>query len=160
MGYDLYARTPRVACPTRLGFGAPDAWYFRFVVSEMDDLVVLLSEADVLDLDAEPSDPPEPPPRAWEHFDHEGQPLSDEARQFVEAEEAARASAGLPGRVPLFKFRSNDGWIVMPDECRSIASALEARLIPLAPELRPALISEFIAFNRRCGELADGYEVW
>lgn len=32
------------------------------------------------------------------------------------------------GRVPGYKFRSNDGWLVTPEECRVIADGLDAAL--------------------------------
>ena len=39
---------------------------------------------------------------------------------------AARSSKSM--QVPLFKFQSNEGWVVTPDECKLIAAALSAHL--------------------------------
>ena len=39
-------------------------------------------------------------------------------------ERVQRTPSPLPGKVPDFKFRTNDGWWVTPEECRTIDLAL------------------------------------
>ncbi len=50
-------------------------------------------------------------------------------RELEATEEVVRRwPSPYPGKVPAFKFQSNDSWLVAPDECASIAQALEAAL--------------------------------
>jgi hypothetical protein len=43
-------------------------------------------------------------------------------------EQAVTTPAKRPGKVPEFKFKSNDGWLISPAECRAVAAGL-ARLL-------------------------------
>ncbi|MCA9099426.1 MAG: hypothetical protein KDA36_13610, partial [Planctomycetaceae bacterium] len=35
-----------------------------------------------------------------------------------------RTESSTPGKIPGFKFGSNDGWVITPAECRAINSAI------------------------------------
>jgi hypothetical protein len=61
----------------------------------------------------------EPPPSA----------ILDRLATDLDAAEAARsATGGDPSKVPGYKFESNEGWLVTPAECRSLAAGLRAAL--------------------------------
>lgn len=52
-------------------------------------------------------------------------PRNEAWRRAYDAVAATRLARG----VPTFKFTSNDGWIVLPDECLAIAAALRACVV-------------------------------
>lgn len=72
--------------------------------------------ADERPIEAEfPLDSPEP---YEEHFDFEGEPITDEARAYeATREQVLRARSPEPG-IGWWKLCSNDGWVVTPEECR------------------------------------------
>jgi hypothetical protein len=75
-----------------------------------------------------------------------------------------------PGRVPLLKLVTNDGWVVTPAECRLLARALEergaraiARLARAGRLEDPEYWSrDILAFARYCrgAAAAGGFRVW
>lgn len=75
----------------------------------------------------------------------------------------ARRSA-TPHAVPIYKFATNDHWIVTPDECKLIAIALRdrgARAVRKVVKPQgdwPAIVGAFAIFNAACADLG-GYEV-
>src|SRR5262249_26310382 len=102
-----------------------------------------LGVTQTLDYDAPPEDPPWPPPESGitearaeellQHFDME-EPLSAPStaaertafKRFAAARRAWRATRSKErGKIPEFKFGSNDGWIVSKTEARTIAKALQ-----------------------------------
>lgn len=114
MGYDMYMRDT--------GFEGGDDAYFRANIWGMGSLRRVMTAAGVLDWDGARGEFPEPPEEL-------------QARMEEGDEEAERAwddkllpflgqRSGDPKKVPGFKFCSNDGWWVTPEECELIAAAL------------------------------------
>lgn len=66
--------------------------------------------------DADFSSVPSMPQPEEEHFDDEMEPLTDEARAFLEATEAVRAATSPEPGIPVWKLGSNDAWLVTPEE--------------------------------------------
>ncbi len=48
--------------------------------------------------------------------------------EYMARFQAATGQPALPGKALAYKFQSNDGWLVTPDECRVIADGLDAAL--------------------------------
>lgn len=162
MGVDMHAVGVRATVP------APDdreAWYFRLNWRGMSAMLEEMASADVLDAET-------PEPRWMEYpgdahlreldefdeFGSEYQPLDAIGREYCEQLRAARYQLGEHGKVPLYKFGSNDGWVVTPVECLWVADALDERVALLDGPWQE-LVEEYIAFNRRCAEGAGGYGV-
>lgn len=117
-----------------------DPGYYRFNVQGMASMVTLMSAAGVLSDEAPPKFPDAPKPRDPKH-----QPLYDdvfmgkkESRAQLKPDELKALDAyvatvrklqgqksAAPEKVPAFKFQSNEGWFVSPDECRVIARAMK-----------------------------------
>lgn len=75
--------------------------------------------------DSELKWPEKKPAPSSDHFDENtGDPLTDEARAFVEMQTIALAYHP-EDRPPPHKFCSNDGWIVTPGECRAMLIAIQ-----------------------------------
>jgi hypothetical protein len=56
-------------------------------------------------------------------------------RRYLEAENRSRSAVcPRPGKIPFFKFNSNDGWHVLPEECIAIINALRPTLDKLMAE--------------------------
>lgn len=87
---------------------------------------------------------------------------------------AAGARSADPALVPAFKFFSNDGWLVTPEECRLIADGLtralaERRKVLIAglkvrgykrtSETVVDLLEPWAAYNRLAAD-HGGYRVW
>ena len=53
-------------------------------------------------------------------------------------EYAQRSRSPLPNLVPSYKFCSNDGWLVVPEECVIISSGLRTALARLGPDILPS----------------------
>lgn len=177
MGYDMYAIGARTKVPA--GFVASerpirpdDPWYFLLNGMGMGKMAEEMDRAGVLDLDTEHPPWPDHPEPYGEHFE-DGFDVSErdadgtyERAKSLEGQTYLRARAelvrtlGEHGKVPAFKFETNDGWIVTPPECLWIAEALELRSLLLDEGRWRSLVEEFAAFNRRCGEWTDGYAVW
>ncbi len=72
------------------------------------------------------------------------------------SEEARAVRSPYPEAVPAFKFGSNDAWIVTPDECTIVATALERVVGDTKAHLQPSpdeqmglnLLERFARFNR------------
>ncbi|HAU5010176.1 hypothetical protein PPO22_16130 [Proteus mirabilis] len=69
----------------------------------------------------------------YHHIPTHPAPLEEEITLFKQAmqeEEALLAKESeKEGCIPIYKFATNDGWIVTPKECEIIASALTAKLL-------------------------------
>lgn len=66
-------------------------------------------------------------------FDDEGQPVTEQATQFVDAIQRTLADHGAGeadylGGIPLHKFGSNDGWHVTAKECSEALAAYNTSL--------------------------------
>src|SRR5262249_6073115 len=85
----------------------------------------------------------------------ERRPVADFLEQFADA--TGRGS-DTPGRVPAYKFRSNDGWLVTPDECRVIADGLDAALAKRRAALVRGLRSR--GYSRTAATVADLLVWW
>jgi hypothetical protein len=60
------------------------------------------------------------------------------ARELLRAHDEAVSRDSLrDGRVGAWKFASNDGWLVTPDECRAIAARLRAHAEVIASDFFP-----------------------
>lgn len=93
-----------------------DERYFRLNIWGMGNLRSLMSP--VLDCDKDHSEWPDAP-EGDEHFDGDDQPLTEAGRAYEAASDAVRRERSPdPAKVPVFKFGSNDAWVVTPDECR------------------------------------------
>lgn len=71
---------------------------------------------------------------------------------------ARSASVEYPG-IPIWKFCSNDGWIVTPIECMSALKIWEAEGCPNPDEGEPEYWLRWIDYLRRASE-HGGFEVW
>lgn len=62
----------------------------------------------------------------------EVEPTEEEKRLLMpvrdEIDRAKRCRSVQPGKVPAFKFSTNDGWIVVPQECLAITQGLKAAI--------------------------------
>lgn len=143
MGFDLYMfQEPRYQAAIS---------HFQTGARGMAMLTDVMEESGVIDpvryLDT-PIDAPWPPPGMEElraeyilgYMDGEGDaphPPPSEAeqaacRQYKAVRDAWLATrSAQPGKVPAFKFSNNGGWIVTPEECDIIATALEKLLADL-----------------------------
>lgn len=88
-------------------------------------------------------------------LDHET-PLPHHAEAWNEVQLATRSAD--PNKVPAFKFCSNDGWIVTPEECHLIARLVGWLDANPAPEVDLECARPFVEFNRVCTDLG-GYVV-
>jgi len=81
-------------------------------------------------------------------------------QRYVDADSRTRATRSRKqGRVPWFKFASNDGWHVTPEECLIITCRLRALFEVDEEGILQEEAEDFAVFN----ELAarnGGYEVW
>lgn len=158
MGYDLHmverpAAVPAAYVPQYEG----QPGYYRIRAEAGRVLVALMVEADALSLEEEPDFPAWPPrglegSRAMEAREHLRSgapldpPLTGEERHALVGFEASidevlRRPSSEPGLVPMYKFQSNDGWLVSPEECRSLDRALRR----LADELSEGTLAHVLA---------------
>ena len=82
-------------------------------------------------------------------------------KYFTESDRTNSARSKKQGRVPVFKFGSNDGWIVTPEECLIIAIRLRLYLAEeshVEDEGDPEGLEAFIAFNELAAKYG-GYRV-
>ena len=96
--------------------------------------------------------------------------ILDEVMQGPEPKGASEETRALrsadPALVPAYKFLSNDGWIVTPEECDIVASALERGLRETRAHLEPSpeeeggldFLDRFARFNR-AAQKHGGYVV-
>jgi len=68
-------------------------------------------------------------------------PLPEELPRFEPIrkaiEDVQRLRSPYRDLVPSYKFHSNDGWLVVPEECIAIASGLRAALARVGPDILP-----------------------
>jgi hypothetical protein len=81
--------------------------------------------------------------------------VADFLKRFSEA--TGRRSES-PGLVPAYKFQSNDGWLVLPEECCVIADGLEAALNKRRAELVRGLRK--LGYSRTKETVADLLVWW
>jgi hypothetical protein len=88
--------------------------------------------------------------------------------------EAATGKPAPPGKALGYKFRSNDGWLVTPDECRVIADGLDVALAERRDDLVRGLqdrgysrtldtVSDLLGWWAQYNRVAadhGGYRVW
>lgn len=138
MGFDLYmARPPANVSGYEPQYeGMPE--YFRVTSATMPALVAAMERAGVVDLAM-----PTPRLPTWPPGRHASSspPEDTSARPSVEPPSTASELAILDefrerrlevlgarsperSKVPAFKFASNDGWRISPEECRAIADGL------------------------------------
>jgi len=141
MGMDMHMLGPLPEAPA--GYVAQsqhDPGHYRMRSSAMVAMVVAMQDAGALASDPRPAWPPWPPKGvapgrlpliersvADESFDPG---LTDEERRLADdliaaATKVQTTRSRVAGKVPAFKFGSNDRWIVTPEECAIIATALE-----------------------------------
>jgi hypothetical protein len=125
LGYDMstinYTGDGRVELANRTGANdAPD--YFRLNIWGMATMRAIMARSGVM-LSADCVWPEHP---GDEHFDDDGEPLTPKGRAFRDAVEAVLRQSPEQGKVPFFKFGSNDGWVITPEECRALAAGLRA----------------------------------
>jgi hypothetical protein len=142
MGFDLFMlETPSEWPAAYQPMFEDQPEYWRFQNDAMAGMVALMAEAGVLDaVVPQPEFPDWPPPglsderagelEGWVYADAEEEesPTAAEAallepfrRHLREILRTRSASAEF---VPMFKFQTNDGWIVGPEECAVIAEGL------------------------------------
>lgn len=111
--------------------------------------ILMRSLTNVVDWKAQHQPFPRPRPTAEADWDDDGRPLTDAAQAFVAAHERVlRASSPIPGRVPWFKFVTNDGWVVSAAEAKILLD--EARVVR-ADDMHPCRA----ALIRDMGAAAD-----
>lgn len=128
--------------------------YFRFHNAAMGGMLDIMNEAGTLDVELEQDEIPKWPPEgiAADRIDELGAfifdgreptslPTSSEMAVIEEWRSAADTVLGKRstqnGKVPVFKFLSNDYWIVFPEECLAIASGLRQALEQNKPNIIP-----------------------
>lgn len=104
MGYDLFSQ--------QMNKATGEAEYYRFNIWSMARVREVLCVLGVLD---EEFPFPELP---------ESYPLTDEAEDYLRELDDLRAMHAGNGKVPYYKFCSNDGWIVTPEECEALSKAI------------------------------------
>ena len=162
MGYDMYFRGK--------SYGDGDEFYFRLNIFGMSRYRSYMTERGMV-FDA-PEHPPFPEVEAYavthddvervecpEYFQDDAPPgaeTTEKVRRYLAALDDVLAWHGpeIPG-IPVHKFGSNDGWIVLPAECAAAVSA--ARQYP-PPEGAGDYWDEWIDYLDRASR-ADGFEV-
>ncbi len=91
-----------------------------------------------------------------DHFDDDGDPVTDEARVYEEACEVARKWRPEHPGIAMHKLSSNDGWLVTEEECRE---ALKAYQAAGSPELPGSFGDDWIPFLREAAH-NGGFRVW
>jgi hypothetical protein len=174
VGVDMSALNPRVTSPAGFVprpdiFGGDDPWYFHLNWWGMGRMAEEMDRAGVIDAEAQHAPWPDRPKPDEEHFEdlderdengRDEKPLTPEALIYQQQIENILRHVGESGKVALFKFGSNDGWVVTQDECRWIADALDQRAALIDNTDWQRVVEAFAAFNRRCATEADGYAVW
>lgn len=193
MGYDLQmVRAPASVDEDELPNSSGVPGYYRFNNWGMRMTVGALEWADAIHGGAAPPFPEFPPAgldvdRAYaaldrlsvapddETFDEDGgDPPTDAEIEAVRIYKAARDRvAATPSivddRIGGYKFASNDGWLITPDECRIVARRLRERVDMIARDFFPdAGVSEadgrrwllgFARYNELAAE-HGGYRVY
>lgn len=137
MGMDLNTLEQPKHVPAEYRKQHGDPGFYRFNVQGMASMRALMDAAQLLSHEEAPLLPPVPSDLSEERRKNLLAAVYGDQRAFkalsqADAELARRFTAVLrtpsktPGRVPSFKFESNLGWVVTPDECRTIAKTLRA----------------------------------
>ena len=170
MGFDLYmVKEPKFQ---------DAAGYFHTGGAGIDILAAVMYEAGVLDTENAPPDLDVPwPPEGMKRARAEGvlnsleedappaTPPATEAERaacmrFKVARDAwAATRSPLPGKVPAYKFGSNDNWFVSPEECGWIAAALD-RLLADLDEDKAEELAERIGWDEGGDALIDWIADW
>ncbi|WAS99198.1 hypothetical protein [Nannocystis punicea] len=155
MGYDLQmVRTPPAADENELPNSSGIAGYYRFNMWGMRMTVGALEWADAIHY----GPAPEIPELELDGLDEDrvfaaleavrGEAPEDApapsaaelaaARAYLQAHEAAVSASSLQnGRAGAFKFQSNDGWLVTPEECAALAGKLRQHADLIARDYFP-----------------------
>jgi hypothetical protein len=125
MGCDLYS----IEAPSdelRLDGDGADPLYFRFNWSGMGLMVATLAEADAVDTETPHPRWPDFPPRpdGWPHDEWDCDSEHPLVTEYNAALDGIRSTPGVDNKPPGWKFASNDGWVITPEECTSIHTAL------------------------------------
>lgn len=107
---------------------------------------------------------------AIEFGDEPDPPMTDEEREAIEAAKQAqdslvRIQSPHPGKIPAFKFGSNDGWMVSPEECHAINSVISSiksnpdKLSEVCPTDESKAVLESWGEFVRIAETAGGFIV-
>ncbi len=142
--------------------GDEDKDYFRANIWGMQKLRAAMEEVGVLDWDADYGEFPsyDPP----EDADEEAEEAYDKEHE-KRCEPIKSQGSSKPDMVPGFKFCSNDGWIVTPDECLIIAKKLLSRSTDNEKTCED-VIEENREFEREFAEYCQhaasqgGFSVW
>ena len=78
--------------------------------------------------------------------------------EYLARFEAATGQPAPPGKALAYKFRTNDGWLVTPDECRVIADGLDAALAKRRARLVRGLQTR--GYSRNKESVADLLSPW
>jgi hypothetical protein len=156
MGYDMYVKDPPPS-PDEADEEAIARWnddnYFRLNIWGMSEMRRLMTDA----LDWEMKPPEWPDTRFLEGTEEE----QDERAKALLA--PVRAITSPTGNVPLFKFSSNDGWLITPNECRRIADVLTNELkhwnMLGSNQSWKDVVKDFINFNTYAAA-HGGYEIF
>lgn len=151
MGYDMYTLVSKDDFHTNI-------W-------GMGRLRELMDQANVLDCFSNHPDWPDSS-KAYEADWDEKHP--DVIKYEEQADEIRSSLSPEEGKVPIYKFGSNDGWVVTPEGCYMIAEAV-SRYLDENPEYglpteidsheHRSFYKEWAEFNRKAAELG-GYKVW
>lgn len=188
MTYELMTvRTPNMKMFPDMTFSRPG--YREYTASTMAKLKICMIHADVLDTENIHNDCPYPTPGERYHellAHHTGEKMlspdeytQQEMDEFFEDAKKLRVWRGRrgldPNKVLLTKFCSNDGWVVVPEECMLISEALGRLLDRMykKPELTSHLgeltgwsTAECLMWVRQwqiynfVASQSGGYEVW
>src|SRR5579884_3027487 len=192
MGFYMRFVRPANALPDWYQPSEPeDPACYRLTFDGMFEVAAAMAAADLLDEEAPAPKLPRWPPRGLSpgRADELGPYLFDAARLEARTEpqerplvagflqrftKATARRSETPGRVPAYKFRSNDGWLVHPDECRRIADGLDAALAgrqaqvlrrlrargySRTPQTLADLLVWWAQYNRVAAD-HGGYRVW
>lgn len=141
--------------------------YFCINIWGMATMRAIMALCGVLDTEA--THPPFP--------DADLNSLEEEEAYALKVEPILRTRSPKEGQVPAFKFSSNDGWIVCPDECRCVAMFLNRKGQASVDQLVGKVTSwgdpyisdiqawrknveDFATFCTRAAEEGDGFRVW
>jgi len=190
MGYDFCVIREQVDMPAGYKPMFPDEpRSYQLNVFGMAAILQVMTLAGIIDSEASHAEWPRWPPegmsekRANALADHVFRqarlfpPATRREREIVTllgAESDAIRTSRTPrsGLVPAFKFRSNAGWLVHPDECLLIANrlreALESSPLSILPDPERSGISydeakarvlDWVAYNEFAA-INGGYQVW
>jgi hypothetical protein len=138
VGYDMNMVEPPTAAEVRkTNLDASNPGYFRYNISAMPIMVMTMMWAGVVvDDESEPEFPDIPDSLSEARKDAMSkalrQPSLDAKLPAADREIVVKYRAILhvhskhAGKVPAYKFQVNDGFVVAPDECKAIVTALRA----------------------------------